>query len=91
MSSGVPTPNPPAIPASLQTICRGEPPRMCFEHTETSMPRKQKRNRWTRTDVKTIRSLAGKKSARVIGRQLKRTEGAIRQKALVLGLSLRVK
>ena len=52
---------------------------------------KKKRNPWTAADVKAIRSLAGKQSAKAIGRGLKRTEGAVRQKALVLGISLRVK
>ena len=51
---------------------------------------RKKRNPWTAADVKTIRSLAGKQSAKAIGRGLKRTEGAIRQKALVLRISLRV-
>jgi hypothetical protein len=53
--------------------------------------RKKKPNPWTALDVKTTRSLAGKQGAHVIGRKLKRTEGAIRQKALTLGLSLRVR
>ena len=52
---------------------------------------RKKRNPWTAADVKTIRSLAGRQSAKAIGRGLKRTEGAVRQKALVLGISLRVK
>jgi hypothetical protein len=52
---------------------------------------KNKRNPWTPADVKSIRNLAGKQGATAIGRKLKRTEGAIRQKALVLGISLRVR
>ena len=55
------------------------------------MARKKKLNPWTTTDLKTIRTLAGKQGAEVIGRKLKRTEGAVRQKALVLGISLRVR
>jgi hypothetical protein len=53
--------------------------------------RRKKRNPWTAADVKTIRGLAGKEGAKTIGRKLKRTEGAIRQKALALGISLRVR
>jgi len=53
--------------------------------------RKKKPNPWTAADVKTIRGLAGKQAAKAIGRKLKRTEGAIRQKALALGISLRVR
>jgi hypothetical protein len=66
---------------------------MPLPHLEMSMPRtrKKKPNPWTAADIKTIRGLAGKQGAKAIGRKLKRTEGAIRQKALVLGLSLRVR
>jgi hypothetical protein len=53
--------------------------------------RKRKPNVWTALDVKAIRSHAGKQGAQAIGRNLKRTEGAIRQKAPTLGLSLRVR
>ena len=61
--------------------------------TQTSIPRtrKKKPNPWTPADVKAIRSLAGKQGAKVIGRKLKRTEGAVRQQALVLGVSLRIR
>jgi hypothetical protein len=55
------------------------------------MARKKKRNPWAPADVRTIRSLAGKQGAKAIGRKLNRTEGAIRQKALALGISLRVR
>ena len=48
------------------------------------------RREWTRDDIKELRSLARLKTpARAIGRKLKRTEGAIRQKAHALSLSLR--
>ena len=48
------------------------------------------RREWTRDDIKELRSLARLKTpARSIGRKLKRTEGAIRQKAHALSLSLR--
>jgi hypothetical protein len=55
------------------------------------MARKKRWNPWTPADVKLIRNLAGKQGAKTIGRKLKRTEGAIRQKALALGISLRVR
>lgn len=48
-----------------------------------------KRREWTAQDVRDLRSLAKQKTAAPqIARQLKRTEGATRQKALSLGLSL---
>ena len=48
-----------------------------------------KRRSWTPTDVKTLRTLARKKThAGSIAKTLKRTEGATRQKAFSLGLSL---
>lgn len=53
------------------------------------MARKKTRRSWLAAEVKALRSAA--KSivpAKRIARLLKRTEGAIRQKALALGLSL---
>ncbi len=53
------------------------------------MARKKTRRAWLAEEVKALRSAA--KSivpAKRIARLLKRTEGAIRQKALALGLSL---
>jgi hypothetical protein len=48
-----------------------------------------KRREWTPTDVKTLKTLAKKKTqAGRIAKTLKRTEGATRQKAFSLGLSL---
>jgi hypothetical protein len=48
-----------------------------------------KRREWTSVDVKTLRSLAKKKTqAGRIAKVLKRTEGATCQKAFSLGLSL---
>jgi hypothetical protein len=48
-----------------------------------------KRRSWTPTDLKTLRTLARKKThAGSIAKTLKRTEGATRQKAFSLGLSL---
>lgn len=64
---------------------------MRLRPVEMRMPRRKKRTPWTSADVKVVRMLAGKQGAKAIGRKLKRTEGAVRQKALVLGLSLRVR
>jgi len=48
-----------------------------------------KRRAWTKEDVRELKSLARRKiPAPKIARAFKRTEGAIRQKALVLGISL---
>jgi hypothetical protein len=53
------------------------------------MPKKLKRREWTNTDIKTLKSQAKKKvRAGSIARLLKRTEGATRQKAFSLGVSL---
>ncbi len=49
----------------------------------------KKRRSWTTTDVRELKTLARKKApARKIAKALKRTEGATRQKAFSLGLSL---
>lgn len=55
-----------------------------------NMPRKKiKRRAWSKVDVKTFKMLARQKTpAAKIARQFKRTVGAIRQKALNLGVSL---
>ena len=48
-----------------------------------------KRRSWTPVDVRTLKTLAKKKTrAGKIARKLKRTEGATRKKAFSLGLSL---
>jgi hypothetical protein len=53
------------------------------------MARKTKRRSWTSSDLRTLKTLAKKKTrAATIARTLKRTEGATRQKAFSLGLSL---
>ena len=53
------------------------------------MAGKAKRRAWTAADVRDLKSLAKKKtSAGRIARSLKRTEGATRQKAFSLGVSL---
>jgi hypothetical protein len=49
----------------------------------------RKRRAWTSEDVRALKKLAGKRTrAAKIARTLKRTEGATRQKAFSLGLSL---
>ena len=49
----------------------------------------KKRRAWTATEVRELKSLAKKKTtAGKIAKKLRRTEGATRQKAFSLGLSL---
>lgn len=51
--------------------------------------KKVKRRAWTKEDVRELKALARAKTpAPKIARTFKRTEGAIRQKALNLGISL---
>jgi hypothetical protein len=51
--------------------------------------RKIVRREWTKSDMKELLAMARSKvSARAIGRKLKRTEGAVRQKAFAVGISL---
>ena len=53
------------------------------------MAKNSKRRAWKSEDVRTLKTLAKKKTrAASIARTLKRTEGATRQKAFSLGLSL---
>jgi hypothetical protein len=53
------------------------------------MAKKTKRRVWTLGQVRTLKTLAKKKTrAASIAKTLKRTEGATRQKAFSLGLSL---
>lgn len=54
------------------------------------MPKsKTKRRRaWTAAETRTLKADAKKKLARVIARKLKRSEGATRQKAFSMGISL---
>jgi hypothetical protein len=48
-----------------------------------------KRRSWTANDVRTLKKLARRRTrAKQIARTLRRTEGATRQKAFSLGLSL---
>jgi len=46
------------------------------------------RKPWTSDDVKMLKSMARKEPASAIAKALKRTEGATRQKATALGVSL---
>jgi hypothetical protein len=53
------------------------------------MAKKSRRRSWTPADIRTLKTAAKKKTrAASIARTLKRTEGATRQKAFSLGLSL---
>jgi hypothetical protein len=51
--------------------------------------KKTTRREWTRTDVRELKSMAKTVPARQIARKLRRSEGAVRQKAFMLGTSLR--
>jgi hypothetical protein len=55
------------------------------------MARRKKTNYWTAAHVKTLRKLSGKKSAKAIGRALKRSESAVRFKAWSERISLAMK
>jgi hypothetical protein len=51
--------------------------------------KKRKRRAWSAPDVRALKSMAKKKTpAAKIAKSLKRTEGATRQKAFSMGLSL---
>ena len=53
------------------------------------MAKKRKRVAWSAEHVRTLKSMAKKKTpAARIAKNLKRTEGATRQKAFSMGLSL---
>jgi hypothetical protein len=53
------------------------------------MAKKRKRLAWSAEQVRTLKSMAKKKTpASKIAKSLKRTEGATRQKAFSMGLSL---
>ena len=53
------------------------------------MAKKSKRRAWTTADVRLLKAHAKKKTrTKSIARTLKRTEGATRQKAFSMGLSL---
>jgi hypothetical protein len=50
--------------------------------------RRVTRREWTKSDVRELKSLAKTIPARKIARKLRRSEGAVRQKAFVLATSL---
>ncbi len=51
--------------------------------------RKKKRRSWTAAEVRDLKTMARKKArASAIAKKLRRTEGATRQKAFSIGLSL---
>ena len=53
------------------------------------MAKKSKRRAWTKEDVRVLKTLARQKTpASKIARTLKRTEGATRQRASSMGVSL---
>jgi hypothetical protein len=56
------------------------------------MKKATKRRAWSTTDVRKLKTLARKRTnAGKIAKKLKRTEGATRQKAFSIGLSLDVR
>jgi hypothetical protein len=53
------------------------------------MAKKAKKRAWDTTDIRELKSLAKKKTpAERIAKKLKRSEGATRQKAFSIGLSI---
>jgi hypothetical protein len=56
-----------------------------------NMARRKKTNYWTPAHVKMLRKMSGKKSAKAIGRALKRSESAVRFKAWSERISLAMK
>jgi hypothetical protein len=60
-----------------------------ISHMEIRMKNGSKRRAWTSVQVRELKTMARKKTpAGRIAKKLKRTEGATRQKAFSLGLSL---
>jgi hypothetical protein len=69
-------------------LCNGAMLRTAMK-AEGLMAKKSKRRAWTKEDVRTLKTLARQKTpAAKIARTLKRTEGATRQRASSLGISL---
>ena len=55
----------------------------------TNRSKRARRHPWTREDVRELRQYSRNKSPiKTIARVMKRTSGALRQKALALGISL---
>jgi hypothetical protein len=46
------------------------------------------KRKWTKTDLRMMKAMAGKHRARKIATKLRRTEGAVFQKASTMGVSL---
>jgi hypothetical protein len=60
-----------------------------MENVEMASARRRVRRDWSKSDLQALRSMARQKTpARRIGSKLKRSEGAVRQKAYAVGLSL---
>jgi len=55
---------------------------------QSQKKKRSKRQRWTPTDLKQLKALAGRRKASVIARQLSRSEPAVRWKAHIEGISL---
>jgi len=67
----------------------GEPPIRTLPSSNTGRYSMAKRRAWTATEVRGLKAMAKTKTpARRIAKKLKRTEGATRQKAFSIGLSL---
>jgi len=64
---------------------------MAPTHSKTRKRTKRSINPWTAADLKVLRKQAGRTSAAKIAKAMKRTEGAVRQKAGSLGISLRLR
>jgi hypothetical protein len=56
--------------------------------TKTRTGSKARRKPWTPADTKALHRMAGKSTARFIAANLGRTQGAVRQKAHAMNLSL---
>ena len=64
---------------------------MAKARKQKAKTKKRSINPWTAADLKSLRKQAGRASAAKIAKALKRTEGAVRQKAGSLGVSLRLR
>ena len=72
----------PTIPLAYPTFT-------LFRNGDEMARKNSKRREWTKTDIRELKTLARAKTpAGKIARSLKRTEGATRQKAFALGVSL---
>jgi hypothetical protein len=71
-------------------VLEGHPFKSPLQNTqEATLAKRTKRRAWLAEEVKALRSAAKSRvTAKKIARLLKRTEGAVRQKAMALRLSL---